>query len=98
VTPIVRACRSCVSCPDSYEVDCVGRCISCSDTKVEHVDECDGCGDATDDLGVYEVEFHDGGSDDEVIYCGDCAGLARMDWNGETKSIKPQTNRGAVPC
>ena len=36
----------------------------------------------------YVVVSHDGAVT-ECRYCDDCAALARVDWNGETKSIEP---------
>lgn len=83
-----RACRSCVFVPDSYEVDAEGRCTQCKGTKVEYVRSCDGCDHPQPDLKPYRVTFHDGGEQD-VHYCGTCADLARMDWNGETRAITP---------
>ena len=85
--PLVRDCRSCVSCPDSYEIDDEGKCNACGDSKIETVTVCDGCDEEGHVLAFYVVEYHDGGDCDDVAYCADCAGLARMDWNGETKSI-----------
>ena len=89
--PPTRACRYCVAgCVDSYEINDKGQCIACLDTKIETVVACDGCSELTDScgpLGHYLVTFHDGGSGDPY-YCVDCADLARMDWNGETKSIE----------
>lgn len=84
---IIHDCRSCVYGPDSYEVDADGKCITCGGSKKEEIDSCDGC-EATDteDLAMYLVEFHDGGSG-HCVYCDDCRDLAKMDWNGETKSI-----------
>lgn len=86
---ITRECRYCVGFfPDGdYEVNDANQCIACLDTRIEQVTECDGCGE-THPLKRYVVEYHDGGSDDEVYYCDDCADLAKMDWNGETKSIE----------
>lgn len=87
--PITRECRSCVYVPDSYEVDAEGKCRYCKDTKIEIVTDCDGCDSPQPDLKLYLVTFHDGG-EQEVYYCDDCAELARVDWNGETKSITPK--------
>ena len=84
----IRECRYCVGgLVDSYEINDQGQCIACLDAKTEEVTACDGCGEEEYPLGFYRVEFHDGGNDD-VYYCVDCADLARMDWNGETKSIE----------
>ncbi len=88
---VIHHCRSCTYVLDSYEVDDDGKCITCEDTKTETIAQCDGC-EATDvDLDLYVVDFHDGGSA-HVAYCTDCRDLAKMDWNGETKSIVE------VPC
>lgn len=81
-----RQCRYCTGLPDSYEVDGVGRCIVCLDTRTQDLTECEGCEQERPDIAPYLIEHHDGGSS-EVVYCADCAELARMDWNGETKSI-----------
>lgn len=37
---------------------------------------------------LYLVTMHDGGKA-VCSYCSGCAELARMDWNGETKSCEP---------
>lgn len=50
---------------------------------------CDGCDVVGLHLKPYAVEHHDGGVSSPTFYCNDCADLARMDWNGETKSITP---------
>jgi len=47
---------------------------------------CDGCDEVRADLARYFVTHHDGRTSD-CLYCADCAALARIDWNGETKSI-----------
>lgn len=85
--PPSRPCRYCVAgLPESYEVDCAGRCVVCLDTRIAEVTECDGCDDTGHALKRYLVTHHDGGESD-CYYCDDCADLARMDYNGETKSI-----------
>lgn len=48
---------------------------------------CDGCGKDDAPTQRYRVTRHDG-STSEASYCEDCAGLARIDWNGETKAIE----------
>lgn len=49
---------------------------------------CNGC-DQSRETTRYNVTYHSGTSE-TVRYCDDCAALARMDWNGETRSIGGQ--------
>lgn len=48
---------------------------------------CEGC-DEVCETRRYRVTFTDDKTAD-VSYCVDCADLARMNWNGETKAIAP---------
>lgn len=47
----------------------------------EYICECD-----TADRAAYVVTGHDG-REDVCHYCPECAALASIDWNGETKAI-----------
>lgn len=85
-------CRSCVL-VETHEVDGEGKCPTCANSKVEDVTVCDGC-EADEEvepepigLAKYLVTFHDGGSQ-ICVYCTDCADLAKVDYNGETRSIE----------
>jgi hypothetical protein len=51
---------------------------------------CDGCDSEQPDVRDYLVTHHDGTTSD-AAYCGDCAALARVDWNGETQSIEAKS-------
>lgn len=47
---------------------------------------CDGCDNTDRETRSYVVTHHDD-TTSEAHYCQDCAALARVDYNGETKSI-----------
>jgi hypothetical protein len=48
---------------------------------------CEGC-DESRPTSLHLITRHNG-TTVRARYCADCAELARMDWNGETKSIAP---------
>ncbi len=52
---------------------------------------CVGCDSRRDDVALYDVTNHDGATT-VCAYCDDCAALAKVDWNGETKSCTPHAN------
>jgi hypothetical protein len=62
------------------------RCRAC------HEAWCEGCDETYDehpkDVRDYLVTDH-GGRTERVRYCLDCADLAAVDWNGETRAIVP---------
>ena len=49
---------------------------------------CVGCDQQRNDVALYDVTNHDDRTC-IVAYCDDCAALAKVDWNGETKSCTP---------
>lgn len=55
-------------------------------------DGCQGCGEAFPTK-LYRAVFVGSGGEptdpEEVRYCEHCAGLASVNWNGETLSIEP---------
>lgn len=51
---------------------------------------CDGCDADHPDVKPFAVTHHDG-TTSNAAYCGDCAALARVDWNGETQRIQEIT-------
>ena len=50
---------------------------------------CDGCDDLQSDVATYRARFAGDSAWETVQYCGGCADLARMNWNGETDAIEP---------
>lgn len=48
---------------------------------------CHGCDSDQPDVVPVVITHHDD-SKSTADYCGDCLDLARMDWNGETKSVE----------
>jgi len=54
----------------------------------DHYGHCEGC-DQDEKVAPYECRFDGIDDPQEVVYCRECADLARMNWNGETISIRP---------
>ncbi len=50
--------------------------------------KCDGCDDSKSDVRVYRAKFSGSEQWETVRYCGDCADLAGINWNGETDAIE----------
>lgn len=48
---------------------------------------CEGCDDEVGGVQTYRAQFVGKQQPEDVRYCSDCAGLARMNWNGVTKWI-----------
>ena len=66
------ACEHCGSLTASAYGDPNGRCEGCDEMR--HTDP-------------YTVTGHDGTVDRGVMYCEECANLARADWNGNVATI-----------
>lgn len=74
---------------DPIFVDCwTQRCAVCGVTRHDP-GHCQGC-DQDRETKPYNVTFTNG-TTERVRYCDDCAGLAAMNYNGETASIAPET-------
>jgi hypothetical protein len=58
----------------------------------ERLSHCQGCDDMQPGVKVYRARFRDVRGNllpwETVRYCGDCADLAGIDWNGQTEAIE----------
>jgi hypothetical protein len=83
-------CQTCRTVQASHDdLSLHGECTKCWARAMASA-ECQGCSghvEAGHALRCYLVTF-ESGKTETVRYCDDCADLARMNWNGETASIK----------
>lgn len=66
--------------------ECTINCPGCP--ECDGPEHCHGCDEPREDLAAFRVTFHNG-IVETCVYCPECAGLASIDWNGETAAIEP---------
>lgn len=73
----------------------LGRSVCHKDAAPGH---CDGCDNDDRPVKPYDVTFTNG-TTERCNYCDDCAGLAAMNYNGETAAIHPaEWHKEPWPC